>query len=397
MRGEEKLFTRNFVVMNFIYFFAFVNMAAFFQFHRYILTLPIDPASSGLLIGIFSLVSIGVQPVLSPFIHGANGKAWIASGLLLMLASLLTYGIGRTFSALLAIRVIHGCGFVVLMTALTATIASLIPREQSGRAFGYLSISMLLPYAVVPPILDVVGPRLGPFPVILQYTALLMVLPLVLLFFMETPGSQLDGQGAQARRITFREVVEDLKHYPIVALLVLNLLVYGAYTPTFFYLQGFGLGVGVANPGSFFTIAIVTMMVIRIVAAARFDRMPKVLLACGSLCLLSSGYLLFLAVTGPGLFFFLAFLFGVAWGVAIPLFNALMFDLSPPLFRGLNLNLGLVMTQGGFFLGPLAGGMVLARWGYGAVFVLCFLICLTATGLACTLRPRPGRKRKEVP
>ncbi len=394
MRAEERLLTRDFLIMNLIYFFAFVNMAAFFQFHRYILTLPVDPASSGLLIGVFSLVSIAVQPILSPFIHAKNGKAGIVAGLAMMLGSLLSYSMGRDLPSLFAIRIIHGCGFVVQMTALTATIAAMIPGRQSGRAFGYLSFSMLLPYAVVPPILDAVGPCLGPFPVILRYTALLMILPMVLVFFVRVPGGQAGGEEAPGRRIAFREVVEDLRDYPILALLVLNLLVYGAYTPTFFYLQGFGLAAGIRNPGAFFTIAILTMILIRLLGAPRFDRMPKVRLACGSLGLLSVGYLLFPAVTGPGLFFGLALIFGVAWGVAIPLFNALMFDLSPPLLRGLNLNLALVMTQAGFFLGPLAGGMVLARRGYGALFFLCALICLTALGLALTLRPAPGSQRK---
>ena len=64
-----------------------------------------------------------------------------------------------------------------------------------------------------------------------------------------------------------------------------------------------------------------------------------------------------------------------------PLLNAMVFDASPPPLRGVNLNLTLVAMQGGFFLGPLAGGLVLAACGYTVLFMLCCPLTLLALGV----------------
>jgi predicted MFS family arabinose efflux permease len=70
----------------------------------------------------------------------------------------------------------------------------------------------------------------------------------------------------------------------------------------------------------------------------------------------------------------------------MPLLHALIFDVSPPQFRGLNINLSVIMIQGGFFLGPFLGGLLLARWGYGALFYFCAALSLFAAWLIHRLR-----------
>jgi predicted MFS family arabinose efflux permease len=40
-----------------------------------------------------------------------------------------------------------------------------------------------------------------------------------------------------------------------------------------------------------------------------------------------------------------------------------------------------MMTQGGFFVGPFLGGLLLARWGYGALFYFCAVLSLFAAWL----------------
>jgi len=79
--------------------------------------------------------------------------------------------------------------------------------------------------------------------------------------------------------------------------------------------------------------------------------------------------------------------------VAIPLMMALLFDISEARFRGLNMNLALVMMQVGFFVGPLMGGIILARWGYETLFFFCGILNIAGAVLLGAL-PR-GTRREE--
>jgi len=101
---------------------------------------------------------------------------------------------------------------------------------------------------------------------------------------------------------------------------------------------------------------------------------------------LALGYMALGAVRGELFFLILGALLGIGWGVVMPVLNALMFDISTPQLRAFNSNMGLQMFQGGFFIGPLLGGLVLAHWGFEHLFFMCTLFSLLAAFLALRLR-----------
>jgi MFS family permease len=70
-----------------------------------------------------------------------------------------------------------------------------------------------------------------------------------------------------------------------------------------------------------------------------------------------------------------------------------MFEVSPPRFRPLNANLILFATQAGFFLGPVLGGALVARWGYHGYFLFSIALALAAAFISILL----AAKRKKYP
>ncbi len=94
----------------------------------------------------------------------------------------------------------------------------------------------------------------------------------------------------------------------------------------------------------------------RVLAGSLFDRYPKAVMVCGANLLLAVGYALLAGATPETVFFAAGVIMGLGWGVAMPLFNAMMFDLSEPRFRPFNVNLGMQMFQAGFFSGVLRTG-----------------------------------------
>jgi MFS family permease len=78
-------------------------------------------------------------------------------------------------------------------------------------------------------------------------------------------------------------------------------------------------------------------------------------------------------------------------GMGQPTFHGLMFEVSPPRFRPLNANLILFATQAGFFLGPVLGGALVARWGYHGYFLCSVGLALAAASVSILLT---GKRQK---
>jgi MFS family permease len=298
-----------------------------------------------------------------------------------MIAALFLYSAAATVSALICVRILHGAAFVSLVTALVAMIVDFIPPEKSGQGFGFLSLIRLLPYAAVPPLVSFLDRRSHDLPSILIYAAFIMLLPLILIFFLRTSLPDIDKDTHRPQRISIHELKEDLKNRDVIILLAVNLLLYTCYTVVFFFLKGFGARVGVGNPGFFFTIATLTMIVIRLAGATFFDRIDKVKATASSLAGLGICNIGLGQTQGETPFFILSVLFGIGWGIVMPILTALMFDISPPRFRGLNINLSLVMLQAGFFFGPFLGGLFLAHSGYVMLFYCCALLSFLSAAL----------------
>jgi predicted MFS family arabinose efflux permease len=301
-------------------------------------------------------------------------------GVLVAIGALISYRWATTFPTLLAVRVIHGIGFVMFVTAMNASLVSFIPVARSAEAFGLISVNMLLPMAVVPALLDWLN--LGPahFVNILMVTAALMIptalLPLLVLAGRDSAGMTIDRRKGDV----LREIVTDFSDPRVPVLIATNFLAFLAYTPVFFFLKEYAEGKGIGSPGTFFSVATGAMIVIRLLGGRFFDRLNKARMLVASLLLLSLGYAL-LVFAAPGVFLLLALVLGVGWSLLMPFLNALLFDCSRPSARALNLNLSMVVLQLGYFVGPVIGAFVLRSFGYAGVFLYCGSMTFVGVGL----------------
>lgn len=381
-RGPS-IYTREFILLNVVLGSAAAVMALFFQFHHYLRSLGIDPRWYGFLLGADSITGIVLQPLLSPYLHGGNAKKACTAGISVMAVSLLLYNFAAAPLAIACVRLVHGTGFVILLAAVMALFASHIPPEKSGESIGIISITRLIPYALIPPAVVYLAGRSYGFVFICTVASGIVLLFLIPLAFVRPISEERRGQ---EKGTGLKGLVQNLKSTSVMMLLAVNMIFYSAYTLLFFFFRDFGAQRGMQNPGFFFTVAMVTMIIVRLAGSHYFDRMNKVRICAVSMGILATCHVAILASRGSAAFLCLAAAFGILWGVGIPLLFALVFDISEPRFRGLNMNLSLVMMQAGFFAGPLVGGFILGRWGYGTLFIFCGL--LNACGAAMLVLPR---------
>ncbi len=387
MATSEKLFSREFLILNLVFFTASTATAVFFQFHQYLQFLGISQGWSGFIIAADALPALFLQPILGVFLDRFNARRWLFSGLICMVAALLAYTHASSVAFLVVVRLFQGAGFACLVAAMMVMIVDYIPPQRSGAAFGIISTIRLLPYAIIPPAMSAYFNSPKDFSKAPAYSVVPIIFSLAAVLTIEIPRAS--NQESDSRQSLERKnLIENLKDRRVSIVLIINLLLYSGYTTVFFFLEGYFRQVGVENPGLFFTIATFTMIGIRILGSTLFDKVSKVRLTFWSMAGLIICYSALPAVSCNELFYILGFFTGIGWGIIMPVLNALMFEVSAPPLRGLNLNLSLVMMQGGFFAGPFLGGLVNGWWGYGVLFYFCAFLSLVSASLTLYLAKR---------
>ena len=383
----QPLWTRQFVYILGATLFAYANMSLFFSFYGYLRSLGIDPEWYGVLMGVFSAVSLAVRPVVSPFFHSRNARRYLYIGTAMLIAALASYSLVKGFWGMFLVRGFHGLAFVVVGSALMSLIIDYIPEGRSARVFGMIAIITLIPNTGIPPVLPFLIRALGGFTQVLMLFAGISLLIFPMIVILSPPGEE-PGSSRMNRPLSFREVRQDLRERRVLLTLAAMLLLYSGHALVFFFLDGYGRSIGIVGTGFFPTLATVSEIGVRVAAGSLFDRMSKGRLLTWTMIGLAVGYAALAHVPNRVAFFALGAVLGLGCGIAMPVFNGLMFDLSEPKFRAFNINLGLQMFQGGFFLGPFLGGPFVAHWGFGRLFYLCALFSLASACAVFFLRGR---------
>ncbi|RJR31233.1 MAG: MFS transporter [Desulfobacteraceae bacterium] len=387
MHREQTLWSKELLLIFGATFLVYANISVFFHFYEYLRTLPIDPGWYGLLISVFSAVPLLVRPVISPLFHTGNAYRFLYIGTVFLMGSLAMYTFAVHFWSMLFVRILHGFSFVLLGTALMTVVVDFIPKERSAQFFGMMSVIVLIPNTIVPPILPFLTGMAGGFTQVLILFALItaLVLPLLATTRRSSTSSEKDGR---PRRLSRMEIVENLRDPMVSRLLLAMLSLYTGHALVFFFLDGFGRWLGIASTGFFLTLSTAGEIGIRVAGGSLFDRSDKAGLALLVMAAMAPVYILLAYVRSENLFFFAGLLLGLGWGIAMPVFNALLFDVSRPRVRAFNTNLGLQMFQGGFLLGPIIGAPVVARWGFPTLFNICAVLSVVSAALIFSVRTR---------
>ena len=154
-RDNRKLFTFEFLSLNLVIFFAFCNMAVFYSFFSYLERIGIPAEWRGFLVGLEPMSAFMLRLAAVPMLHVGNAATAMLIALTMIVAALCSYGWVVTIPGLVALRIFHGAAFVLLVSASMALVVHFIPKEKSGQGFGFVSVSVLVPYAVMPLVTEI--------------------------------------------------------------------------------------------------------------------------------------------------------------------------------------------------------------------------------------------------
>lgn len=390
MHSSSRLFTFDFLGLCLVIFLTYCNTTVFYSLDVHLGTLGIDQQWRGLLIGSSALATIASFLLYSPFMSTRNAVRNACLGAVTLMLCGTGYLEAGGIAALLAVRVATGVGVYLLSASCMTLLVDRIPPARSGQAFGLYSVAILLPYSIVPAVLD------GFFDSVaynhLYFAMSLSLLPALGLLLSigakrrnghASPPPAPPGYGAMLR---------DMATAPVGLLLLLTTLYIAVFASVFFLAKGYFQERSFPHVGLFFAIQMACMIGVRVLASRVFDRVRKTRLIALSFALTAASCAMTALACEQWQALASAVVMGVGMGLGTPAMNSLMFTISQPRFKGMNTNLMTMAQQTGYFLGPVLGSLAVHRLGYAGFLALDTALCCAALAV-CAVYARRGLDR----
>ncbi|MCX9012124.1 MAG: MFS transporter [Candidatus Methanoperedens sp.] len=362
---NEKLFTKNFVLTSLSTFTIFTS------FYFLLVTLPIyvlqlggSESEVGLIIGVFTISAVLLRPLMGREVDRRGRKNILVAGTLVFLMSMLLYNYTTSVFSLLLLRVFHGIGWGAATTAASTLIADIAPPGRRGEAMGVFGISSNVAMAIGPTLsfllLYASGipdfPRLFTIGAAIALVSLLLVLPI--------------SEAVVARPKTSLFSREAL--LPSVLMFTVS-LTYGSIVS---FLSLFVQKEGAGNPGIFFSVLAVTLILVRALAGKLSDIRGRKSVIIPGMLIITLG-LWVLAMAGSlRIFLAAALLYGLGFGLVHPAMMAFLVDRVGEKGRGAAMGTFTAAFDLGIGTGSIILGVVLQFFGFSIMYLLAGLIVL---------------------
>ena len=279
---NNRLFTPRFISINAIAFFAFSNLAVFFNLNNYLQNLRNIPESYiGIIISVFSLAALIFNPIFGYFIKPGRGRKSMIISIVMLAVCLLLYLYAKSVWTLAILRFVQGIFFSLMLAATVAEFVTVIPSGKSGQAFAIFSISNLLPYALLPPLLEIFFIKNSVSDISHIYAgSAVLLLPAILLVLAVIPGKKEGAvqERTQGKNLSSKEIIKEIRRLPIVVLMILNTVVFTLFSILFFFMKEYVEKEKIGDIGAFFTILIFVMIGIRVFSGTFFDKVNNAVL-----------------------------------------------------------------------------------------------------------------------
>jgi MFS family permease len=347
------------------------------------LALGLSEAQLGLIPGIFALSAMLLRPLAGHLADSIGRWPLVLLGPAIFALSSLGYGLVAGVAGLLALRLFHGVGMGFGPTAASVVVADVAPVERRGEAMAVFGLTTTTGLAAAPYVGIEISERWGAHWTFVTSAAVATVALLLALSLPETRPAGARPQGQLSPAAFFSRGAL----YPSALLLSLLFTYGGIITFLPLFAQRRGLG----NPGLFFAVFAVVVLVTRTRSGSLADRFGRRLVLVPAL-VITGASLAVLAAAGsrPGLMAAAA-LYGVGFGAGQPALMAMTADRVAPAERGRALGtfftaFELGILGGAMLLGPVATGL-----GYTAMWwVAAGVAWLGALGAVPNITRRRG-------
>jgi MFS family permease len=264
--------------------------------------------------------------------------------------------VSSSFWQLAGVQVFKGIGLTANSTAAGTVVAELAPRRRRGEALGV--------FGIIAPIAQAFGPALGMillnragFSFLFAVSALMGLLACASAFRIKMPPKE------RPAHVTMKLINRD-------ALLPSGVMafVYVAMAPVYSFIPLYFTSSGIGDPGLFFTVYALSMMLIRVITGKLSDILGRAaIFVPGALAMALASFYLAASPDYWGTMAAAAAL-GAGFGAAQPALMALAIDRANATERGSATSTVYTFVDLGYSFATLADGYILQQFGFGAMF-----------------------------
>lgn len=370
MDEPQKLLSRDFILLFLLGTCSNCYLAIFYCLEQWLASQGVDASTSGVLIAALPFMVLFTRPVASWALLGRDKMPAMVVSIGISSLVMLTYPFVQgphVVALVFCLRVVQGIALAVYSSCTVAVLVSCIPPGQSARGFALFSLTLLLPFSIIPAVaeqlLAIVGSetRLFAWSALLGLPALAMLLPLASRLRAEqVPGNAVSG-------VSRAQLWHSVRHSGLFFVFLACMLFSIMTNQAIIFMKGLCSVTG-GQAGVFFTIYTCTIMLLRLACSRHLDKLQRYP------AIWFSSLVLGVSMAGIG--------FGPAWGLApfscmyglalgllYPLLAAVVYDRSLPETRSLNSNVMMATFDASGVIGPILGGMVVQfGMGYRGVF-----------------------------
>lgn len=388
--GEDHvpLFTRDFILLCVATFLFAGSMFLLFAVLPVFVVDELNGADSqvGLIMGAFAVSALLARPMTGHLVDAWSRKTVLGFGALVYAVAPALYTQAETVPIMLGLRVFHGLGIAAYTTAAGVIVADIAPARRRGEGMGYYGMALNLAMTV--------GPALGVMLMEqISYTWLFWLcaaLGLGSLVLSQLIREPTRPPGVRPPDAVRRRWVSRSALFPGFIAVCMT-VPFGAVVS---FLPLFAKAHGLGNPGVYFTIYSLVVVISRPLAGRLSDRFGRpAVIVPGMLCLTAAMLTLAGTVSTQGMLA-AAVLKGLGFGVVQPAIMALAVDRTAPHERGLELATLMGAFDVGVGLSSIVLGVVLDHTNFTVMFLCAGGVALCGgLGTVWGNRSKPAAQR----
>lgn len=396
----RKLLSRDFILLFLMAMCSNSFIAVYYCFEQWLEGMSVAPGWRGILLSaLFAMIFI-FRPLTSVLIL-RHGKFWPMIISLAVCGSVMlcyplvhaSYAVPMVFG----MRIVQGIALAIYSACTVAVLVDCIPPGQSARGFALFSLTMLLPYSIIPAVSEELIPMVGGEANLFAAMAILAIpsffMILLLAKRLRLPEVPPSGVSGNSRKNLFHSITHSGLGFIYLACLFFSSTTILAV----FFMKGLCTLNG-ENAAMFFTVYSLTIILVRVFGSRLMDTLPRhrVSIICA---VILAAVMLGFAWAPKAWFIAMSCVYGFSLGLLYPLLAAGVYDRSTPETRSVNSNVMMATFDASGMLGPILGGMVIAEgFGYRGVFCAA-AINATLCGLFIIfdfIRLHRDKRRKQI-
>lgn len=377
----DKLFTSNYcfiLIANFLLFFSFYLIMPILPFYL-IEEFGAKGSTVGIVLSCYMIAALCMRPFSGFLLDAFARKPFYIISYFVFTAIFGGYIIASTLTAFIILRTFHGFAYGMVSVAGNTIVVDITPSSRRGEAVGY--------FGIVNNIAMSVGPMVGLFlyghfsySLIFSSAVATGAIGVIMSAIVSTPFKP----PVKRPPLSLDRFIL-LKGLPAGLNLLIFSIPYGM-TSTYIALYAKEMGY-VSDAGLFFTFIAIGLILARLFAGRLVDKGKIVqLISIGQILAAVSFIVLALCkylavdnlILSQILFFTIAFVFGISYGIMFPAYNTLFVNLAPNSRRGTAVSTYLTFWDIGVGIGLLLGGTISQFTDLSFAYFLEAFLCLIA-------------------